>query len=291
MMSRRGLAAGLLCCLSASVAGRPADSASGAFTAEGLGTITTSHAVAYPVRDPRNARDTVVEVLLSDVEVNAAPIRQALDPHLAAINAAELKSRNYLLLWVRADGSVSMNATFSGTMTQILNDSAGGLTATWTARRADGLEGHVSSATLKTMDGAAYRVDVTLGVGVPAPPGGSVLPNGGGEPGKALRAFLAAAGRKDWAAIRAASSANALAVFEKSYNSADENAADALDLVKAWITLPRLTITGGRQNGDVAILDVEGEMFPGTRRLSLVRMVRRGTSWGFDDARPVGLVR
>ena len=93
-----------------------ADRASGAVVVQKLGTIRVSNAVAYVVRDQRNARAKETEILLSDVPVEAAPIRSALSPHMEAINVEALKDRNYVLLWVRADGAVAMNATFSKTL-------------------------------------------------------------------------------------------------------------------------------------------------------------------------------
>src|SRR5262245_46949286 len=93
------------------------------------GTISPTFATAYVVRDQRSPRQSVVEVLLTDVVVNPAPLSDDLDRHMTAINLDEIRDRNYILLWIAADGSVRMNATYSKTMTQYLNDSSGGLKA------------------------------------------------------------------------------------------------------------------------------------------------------------------
>ena len=269
-----------------------ANSASGTVDVQKVGTISPRFSAGYLVRDQRNARTTETEILLSDVTFDPAQMDGVLDPHMVAINLDALRNRNYVLLFVHSDGWVGMNATFSKGMTQFLNDTNGGLKAEFTERTATRVEGHVfSPAPLKSMDGTTYTVDLRFGVDVAAPPNGTPLPAGGGEPGKALTAFLAASQKKIWTAIKAGSSAEALKTFDKSYNSPAENAENAADLLKAWIPLQKMTITGGQLRGNVAVLDVEGELFPGQLGLTLVQMVKTGPVWQFDRAARAGLVR
>jgi hypothetical protein len=269
-----------------------ANTASGSVNVQKVGDISPKFSAGYLVRDQRNARTTQSEILLSEVTIDPAAMQNALDPHMIAINLDALNDRNYVLLFVRADGWVGMNATFSKGMTQFLNDTTGGLKAEFTARTATRIDGHVfSPSPLKSMDGTTYTVDLRFGVDVPAPPAGTALASGGGDPGKALTAFLAASQKKNWAAIKAGSSPDALKTFDKSYNSPAENADSAADLLKAWIPLQKMTITGGQLRGNVAILDVEGELFPGQLGLSLVQMVKTGAVWQFDRAARAGMVR
>lgn len=285
----------LLVTLTALVTGQTSLSAhggSGAFTAQKLGTIKVAHGVAYVVRDQRNARTTHVEILLTDVEFDAAVVQTAFDPHMTAINLDQLDDRNYVLLWVNADGSVGMNATYAKTMTQIIDDSRGGLSVTWTTRSATRLAGRLASkGALKTMDGSTYSVDLTFEVDVPPAASGTPLPAGGGDPGQGLRALLAAADKKDWPGIRAGSSPDALKMFDRSYNTPAENAEGAADLLKAWMSTEKLNIAGGLlESPTVAVLDVEGELFPGQRALTRVRMVKGGDRWQFDRAARAGMV-
>ena len=269
-----------------------ANTASGSVNVQKVGDISPKFSTGYLVRDQRNARTTQTEILLSEVTIDPAAMQNALDPHMIAINLDALNDRNYVLLFVRADGWVGMNATFSKGMTQFLNDTTGGLKAEFTARTATRIDGHVfSPSPLKSMDGTTYTVDLRFGVDVPAPPAGTALASGGGDPGKALTAFLAASQKKNWAAIKAGSSPDALKTFDKSYNSPAENADSAADLLKAWIPLQKMNITGGQLRGNVAILDVEGELFPGQLGLSLVQMVKTGAVWQFDRAARAGMVR
>ena len=70
-----------------------------------------------------------------------------------------------------------------------------------------------------------------------------------------------------------------------------ENAATAADLLTAWIPTQKMKVTGGQLRGAIAILDVEGELFPGQLGLSIVQMVQSGGGWQFDRAARAGMVR
>jgi hypothetical protein len=258
------------------------------------GTIAPKYAIAYVVRDSRNARNTRIELLLTDVPVDAARLRHDLDPHAVAINLDELRNRDYLLLWVGVgvDSAVSMNATYSKTMTQYLNDASGGLRAAFTTNTSEKIEGRVySPAPLETMDGPTYTIDVTFSADIVAAPAGTTLPAGGGDPGKALTTFLAAVTTKNWPGIKAGLGPKALPMFDRSDNTPAENADTAADIFNARLPMTKLTVSGGQLVSDtVAVLEVEGERF-GSRVMSLVRMVKTGTAWQFDQSAPAGSLR
>lgn len=276
-------------CASAGVA--DAGPASGQFRGK-PGTIAPKHATAYVVRDMRNPRTTRVELLLTDVPIaDVGSLRDALDPHLVAINLDAIEKRNYILVWVSSDGSAAMNATFSETMTQYINDTDDGLKIELTANTPTKIEGRLfAPSALKTVGGETYSVNLKFSADVSPPPTGSALAAGGGEPGQALTAFLAAVAKKNWPGIKAASSPNARGMFDRSYNTPAENAQSVLDLTNAWIPSKQRKIAGGQLRGDVAILEVEGEIFEGQAGLSLVKMVKAGTSWQFDQAARVGML-
>jgi hypothetical protein len=256
------------------------------------GTISPTHAIAYVVRNSRHARETRVELLLTDVPVDAARLGDELDRHVVAINFEELRDRNYLLLWIGVDGAPSMNATYSKTMTQYLNDASGGLKAELTTNTPATIAGRIySAAPLKTMDGPTYTIDVTFSADVMPAPSGAALPSGGGDPGKALTTFLAAVTKRNWPAIKAGLSPRALPMFDKDYNTPAENAASAADLFNAWLPMTRLKVAGGLLvNDTVAVLEVEGERF-GSGAMSLVRMVKTGGVWQFDQSAQAGALR
>lgn len=286
-MSVRHACVAVAVVLGAATSTAAADMASGAFKADKHDTITPKYATAYLVRDTHDPRQTMTEIILTDVAIDAAEIRAALNPHMVAINVDPLNDRNYLVLWVAADGRVTMNATYSKTMTQYVNGTDGDLGVTWTTRTASRLEGRLRSAKpIKLKDGVSYTVDLQFGADVPAAPVGQTLAADGGAPGKALVTLLSAVERNNWTAIKAVLSPNALERHNHDYNTPAENASGFADLIKAWIPTTKMKILGGTQYGDVAILDVQGEQFPGMDMLSLslVKMIRRNAVWTFDEA-------
>lgn len=256
------------------------------------GTISPKFATAFVVRDSQHPRQTVVELLLTEVAVNPAPLHDALDPHALAINLDELRDRNYVLLWVAPNGSVKMNATYSKTMTQYINDSEGGLKGEFTSNTPAKIDGRIyAPAPLKTMDGPTYTIDVKFSADVIPALTGTSLPAGGGEAGKALVAFLGAITKKDWSAIKAGLSPKILPSYDRDYNTAAENASSAVDILNARITVAKAKVTGGFQvSPTVAVLELEGERF-GTPWVSLVRMVKTGAVWQYEESVPVGMIR
>ena len=141
------------------------------------------------------------------------------------------------------------------------------------------------------MGGDTYTVDLTFDTAVTRLPAGTPLGAGGGAPGKALAAFLSAVKKQQWPAIKAGLAPSAVATFDKSYNSPEENASSASDLLQAWLPKSGLKIVGGELRGDTADLDVEGEMFPGTNALYLARLRQADGKWLFDSAGMVGMLR
>jgi hypothetical protein len=147
-----------------------------------------------------------------------------------------------------------------------------------------------SPAPLKTMDGPTYTIDVKFSADVIAAPTGTPLPAGGGDAGKALTAFLGAITKKDWTGIKAGLSPKALPNFNHDYNTPAENTSSAVDILNAWLPVATAKITGGQlMSPTVAVLEVEGQRF-GTTWLSLVRMVKTGTVWQFEESAPAGML-
>ena len=87
-----------------------------------------------------------------------------------------------------------------------------------------------------------------------------------------------------------ASGPSALKMFDHDYNSPAENAQSALELLNAWVPRQKMKVSGGDLRGETAILEVEGEIFAGQRGLTLVRMVKSGPKWLFEEATRVGMV-
>jgi hypothetical protein len=270
-----------------------AQTAKGTFTAEPGGTISPKVAAAYVVRDQFNPRQTEIEVVLSPAPVDVASAAADLVPHQAVINDPALRDNDYVLVWVRSDGSVSMNATFGKTMTQFLDRTSKGgtLKAEITANTPEKVAARIfTEKPVKTMNGSSYRVDLAFSAPVTRPPAGKTLPPRGGEPGKALTAFLEARQRKEWPALKAALSPAMTRMLVKSYQDDQENLSDSLDTLNVWLPVKETKITGGTLIGEAAVLDVEGVMASGVGTLTLVRMIQGPSGWLFDRAAMAGML-
>lgn len=268
-----------------------AGEASGEFTVSRKPPIRPKYAAAYETRDQRDARKMAVEVVLSEEPIDVVAAAAELDPHTNVINQSALWDHNYVLLWVRPDNDVSMNATYSDTMTQYVEMTGSFVKAEMTANTPAKVAGHLfSTKALKTMDGDVYTIDLKFSAEVTHPPAGTKLAAGGGEPGKAFNALQAAIAKKSLEEI----SRNVTAKHRESFNDPDRNAkenlADALQTLGFWLPKKPGKITGGEMRADSAILTVEGELFADQYALFLVRMVKEGQRWVFDRATKAGLI-
>ena len=284
------IGAGLLCSASMAAEG----SVSGQFRV-GDREIKPTVAAAYPVRDPRNPRVQAIEVLLCEGPVDVTAAMTALSPHQNVINQKGIG--NYVLLWVRPDREVSMNATFAPSMTQYLDKTGGGwpipgsLVAELSATGPERVAGRVyTRQPVKTKGSESYQLDVRFDVPVSHPPAGTRLDARGGAPGKAFSALYTAVAHKDWPAVRALLSKRTLAVLVGGDAPGEQGKDYALEALGIWLPNKRMKITGGELRGDQSILDVEGESAAGARGLYLVRMVREGDDWRFDEAALAGLL-
>jgi hypothetical protein len=268
-----------------------AGEASGRFLV-GARSISPRSATAYEVREHRDARRKAVELMLSHSALPEAELTAALDPHSVAINSPAAREGDYILLWVHGDGSVSMNATFSGSMTQYLATTRSGLRAELTESSAERVSGRIfTTKPLRTMSGEAYEIDVTFAAGVLRPASGSRLPPGGGAPGEALTGLYGAVARRDYARMRAAVTPRVFSfIAEDEWRSAKENLDNAVDTLRMWLP-PKSAITGGELRGDTAVLEVEGEIFPGARALYLIRMMNLGEGWLYDQTATAGFLK
>jgi hypothetical protein len=285
----------LICCivlfLAAAVA--RADTVTGRFTLGSGGKIAPKAAAAYPVREQYDARTESVEIMLSTSPIDAVAVANALNPHAEAINQDVLQHDNYILLWVTSDGQVSMNATFRATMTQYLDrtGAGGGLKATLTAHTPGHIAGRIfTPAPVKVMSGESYSCDITFAVDVTRPKAGTPLPPGGGEPGQAFSAMMASAQNKNWGALRTSVSERLRNMFDADYRTPEENLEYALDFLQTALPKQGRKVTGGIVRGDVATLEIEGEMFAGQKAVYFAKMVKIRGAWLFDGATLAGLV-
>jgi hypothetical protein len=265
--------------------------ASGQFTAGKRPPIRPKYAAAYETRDQRDARKTAIEVVLSEEPIDIAEAAAELDPHMNVIIQKALRDHNYVLLWVRPDNDVSMNATYSATMTQYIEMTGSRMIADLTTNTRDKVTGRIfSPKPLKTMDGDDYTIDLKFSTEVTRTPAGTKLAADGGEAGKAFNALQSAIAKKSWTGIKGNVAAKTLESFYESDRTETENLADAIQTLGFHLPKKPGKITGGELRGDSAILNVEGELVEGQNALFLVRMVKDGSKWVFDRATNAGLI-
>jgi hypothetical protein len=140
------------------------------------------------------------------------------------------------------------------------------------------------------MDGESYSIDLTFSTAVTHAPAGVKLPADGGEPGKAFRALQAAIAKSVWEGIKSNVTPKNLESFNDADRTAKENLHDALQTLGLWLPKKAGKITGGELRGDVAILDLEAEIFEGQNGLFQIRMLRLDQRWLFDRATRVGMI-
>ena len=260
-----------------------AGEASGEFKTNKRAPIRPKYAAAYETRDQRDARKRIIEVVLSEEPVDAQSAVTELDPHTQVINQKALWDHNYVLLWVRPNNDVSMNATYSEKMTQFVDMTPGRLQAKIDVLTADHVAGRLfTTEPVKTMGDENYSLNLKFSTDITRAPAATRLPAGGGEPGKALASLRGAITKKNWNAIKSGVTAQRA----ESFTDVD----DAISTFGMWLPKKQGKITGGDLRGDSAILELESDIFEGQPGLFLVRMVKSGDRWLFDRATRAGFI-
>lgn len=272
-----------------------ADRVGGQFVLDGKAFKPTEVA-AFRVRDQFHPREYETYVMLTAAAVDRAAIARDDDPYAVAINDAAVKDADYLSLFVRANGEVSMNAHMGGTQyvdtSGTMMGQKGSLQAQCTSNTRERVACTVRvAAPVKAIDGPTWSVDVNFDAAVQARAPGQPVAAGGGEMGQALMALYAAVQGNDLGKLLALLSHAQGENYRRDYNTPEENLQDAKSTL--GFQLPKKPkITGGeRVDADTALLEVEGVPYEDGRMLYLVRMRREGGHWVFDGARVAGMLK
>lgn len=273
-----------------------ADTVGGQFVLNGK-PLKPSEVAAFRVRDQFHAREFETYVMLTQKPVNREAIVKSIDPYSTAINDKAVFETDNIALSVHSDGVVGMNAKVGGV--QYIDSSGtimmqpGSLKANCSSNTKERVSCTVKSTEpVKSMDGkATWSLDVTFDSAVLARTPGKPLAKDGDEPGKALRAFLAAAKGDDLAKITAQMTKRQAESYQRDYNTPAENLKDLKQTL--GFKLPKQPrITGGELvNDDYALLDVEGSTDGGAPWLFQVEMRRENGNWRYDDAGRVGMLK
>ena len=250
------------------------------------------HAIAIRIRDQFAPRTFSTYVVLSQNPVDGAAAIASPDPYTAIINDEGLREAGAIRLSIGESGTISSNAQFDWRGTQYVNSTKiGDLVGEFSTRTPERIAGRVRYKAPVEIDGVATNLDVSFDVPVLSAPQGAPLPKGGGEAGKAFLAFAGAVEKGDFAAAqKLLSAAKAPDFAQEEWETAEENAASGLDILRAWL-LKKPKVTGGESFDDRVVLEVEGEMFEDTQALATVRMVREDGGWRYDGGTTVGMLR
>jgi hypothetical protein len=267
-----------------------AGSVQGQFKVNGKAVIQPAHAAAYAVRDQFNPRNWQIEIVLGEGAPDTKALAEALDPHTDLINQDQVRSANYILLWVDPDGKVSMNGTLSETMTQYGDSTDEGLKAELKVNTKDRVSGRVFTPTpVKTLSGETYEVDVTFDVEVTRAPAGTKLAADGGDAGKAFRSLYEAVQKKNQKGIEAGVTPGVARILYEDYRTPEENLKSAVDTLTAWLPKKNVKVTGGESRGETVLLEVEGEIYEGRNALYIVKMKKEPAGWALDEVVPAGM--
>jgi len=250
--------------------------ATGTLTVDGK-RITLKHAYAMAQPDTFDAGKTVIAVLLTEEPLDADALNDAEE-----LDDAVMGQHGWAFFKIDEDGKPiheMIDHPATGGSRLIMS---GFTQAEFVSKKMgkDRVEG--SFRTKKTEDfmGHPYAIKVDfsaplLQAKVPEPlpdaETGRTLPKGGGQPGKAYRAYLKAVLDRDVAALREF-------VPDKTQNMSDSEIKESLEFVAAM--LPKNPkVTDGYVKKGRAVLYVEGTM-EGEKQYGTVELLRKGKMWG-----------
>ncbi len=272
-----------------------ADSVSGEFVLDGKAYKPTEVA-AFRVRDQFNPRQFQTYVMLTTKAVDREAIRNSIDPYTTAINDAAVMNDDYLSLHVDADGETSINAHVGGT--QYIDTSGkmmgqqGSLSATCATNTSARVVCNVKTQKpVKPMDGPSWTVDVNFDSEVFTTPPGKPIAKGGGAPGAALLALRKAIAGNDLAAITALLTKDEASDYQRDYNTPEENLANAKSMLDILVPKQPKVIGGEMKSDTLAILEVEGVPYEGSKMLYLVEMHLEDGKWVLGSSQMAGMLK
>lgn len=147
---------------------------------------------------------------------------------------------------------------------------------TLTTNTATRLEGSHVLAEPEDFFDKTYQFDLKFAVDVtPADFTGEALPAGGGEAGKAYLDYVAALAKGDAAALRSMMGESARWMLPEGDEASVKSSLESL----RYSTLASATVSGGWQQGDRAILKVEGKDGDGNTQRGVIEMVKEDGRW------------
>jgi len=234
--------------------------------------VTFTHGCAFRVAVETRPGERTTTVFLADRPVDCAAAGAGFHPE-AALQAQIKGKGSFVQVTFKADehpykGEFSTPSVsdgypfgFSGQGSQTI--------AVDTPTR---IEGRVFTTRPESFFKDTYEFDFTFALDVSgAAVTGTQLPAGGGAPGSALQAFVAAAARDDEAALGKVMTTDDFATYRMTR------------AVMKELTPRKVTVLGGLQKGDMAALDVTGTSHGDMTLAGRVLLVRDAGGWKVSD--------
>lgn len=233
---------------------------------------TFTHGCAFRVAVETRPGEQTTTVFLADRPVDCAAAGAGFHPE--AVLQAQVKGKgSFVQVTFKADES-PYKGEFS---TPSVDDGypfgfSGQGSQTIAVDTPTRIEGRVFTTRPESFFKDTYEFDFTFALDVSgAAVTGTRLPAGGGAPGAALQAFVAAAARDDEAALRKVMTADDAAAYLLTRAALKE------------LTPKQATVLGGLQKGDLAALDVTAVSHDGSKLAGRVLLVKDAGGWKVSD--------
>ncbi len=258
--------------------------------------IEVNEIAAFRMRDQFNPRQKETYVMLTKIAVNKDQIKIDSDPYSLAINDPAVKNEDYISFFVKADGTVSMNAHVGGT--QYVDTSGkmmgmkGSLSATCTSNTAEEVACTVSTAKpVNSIDGPTWSVKFDFDTPILSRPPGRSLAKGGAEIGRALLQLYAAQKAKKSEELLLHMTEEERESYKADWRTPEENLKSLMDHFE--YQLPKSPkITGGELlDENNALLEVEGVPYENGKMLYLVEMGKRDGQWRYQQTSIAGMLK
>jgi hypothetical protein len=272
-MRHLGLILLLAAVVLASVAATAGATVSGTFKVAG-NTITPTHVVALRTTSTAfwDRGERIVTLVFSTTEISTEGIDQALDRE--GVIRDQIKG-DYVIISLHQDDELMVNAFIED---GAMNYGFGGGTSDIKKATADQIAGRVFTKGEESIGDTPIAFDLTFDTAIlPDRPSGTALEKGGGEPGAAYLAYVAALRAGDFDAILKhcpAGRAAYLARIDEDYRSYE------IDSMKD--DAPKeMQVTGGELYDGFAFLTVAGKDADDDAVDGQVKMVKDGGQWRF----------
>jgi len=240
-----------------------------------MGEVRTalSHVAAVRVERQPDPGEDRLYVYLSDVPLDAGMLAADFDPDDAATEAHGDKAGAFVRICITVGGDECGLLYRQFAPGDSFNSSGYG-TFALTAHDPTRIAGHWTLATPEDFFGRTYDFDLRFDTTIVVPPG-SPLPEGGGDAGKAYRAYAVAVASGDLAALRPFLGDDAR------WRLPADDPAEARETLKSLRDEQPVDpeIVRGRRNGDTVVLWVQGRDRDDLLRGGRVRLKQTGKTW------------